>query len=232
MKHLYVLFVVFILTACNQKKKVSGLWVYSYELYEDGRISFPSTPVNIFEFRKDTIIETVIGNKVNGIKNHQNVFDIKRNADSFIFGDEYILNLDSVKGDSLLLLKDDLIVNSFNTDDKKVLINGSIVCKRLPANQKIVKWNPLNKTYRFKNWKSESITMEFISDSTFIEYDEHANAQLRKWESFHVKNYQILLFTYIDPTPIFIDSIIKDKVYATYFGPKVNKFVFEEIKKD
>jgi len=80
--------------------------------------------------------------------------------------------------------------------------------------------------------KSEFITMEFISDSTFLEYDEHSNPELRKWESFHVKNYQVLLFTYVDPTPIFIDSIIKDKVYATYFGPKVNKFVFEEIQKD
>ena len=126
--------------------------------------------------------------------------------------------MDSVKGDSLVLTS----ANSDN-DDK-------IICRRLPAESKPVKWNPLKKKYKFKNWESETVLMEFITDSTFLEQQKGADITIRKWESKHLHNYPVFLFTYLDPTPILIDSVKADKVYATYYGRMPKNYVFEEIK--
>jgi hypothetical protein len=219
MKHFLTIAILLCIISCTQGKSIDGSWIYSYNLDGEGKISFSPISLAIFKFENDNMTEYIIGNEDYGIDNQENVYNIERTGDIFKLGEEYTLDMNTVKGDSLVLKSGD--------DSNDV----SIICKRLPNNYGLKTWNPLNKIYRFKNWKSETIIMEFVSDSTFTEQKENSKMEIRIWESTRLSNYSFFLFTYLEPTPILIDSVAMDRVYATYYGPKINKFVFNEIKK-
>ncbi|MEM9078708.1 MAG: hypothetical protein AAGC43_16830 [Bacteroidota bacterium] len=218
MKYFWFILTILFILSCKDKNSIQGSWIYSYELDGKGVVSFSPIPITIFDIGNESMAVFAIGNEEYEIDDYQKEYEIERIGENFKFGDQYLLDIDSVKGDSLVL-------KSTNPD-----IDNTIVCRRLPTQKELAKWDPLNKKYRFKNWESETVLMEFVTDSTFLEQKQGIDNKIRKWESMRLNNYPILLFTYLEPTPILVDSVNADRVYATYYGRMANNYVFEEIK--
>nr|WP_298793618.1 hypothetical protein [uncultured Allomuricauda sp.] len=218
MKYCWSIITILFILSCEEKKSIKGSWIYSYEMNEKGDVSFSPIPVTIYNIGNDSMTAFAIGNKDYEIDDYQKGYGIEKIGDTYKFGEQYLLDIDSVKADSL-------VFTSTNTD-----IDDMIVCRRLPTKNAPAKWDPLKKKYRFQNWKSETIVIDFVTDSTFNEHKQDSDIKTRKWKSLSLNKYQIFLFTYLEPTPILIDSVTANKVYATYYGRMLNNYVFEEIK--
>ncbi|MFT0716839.1 hypothetical protein [Flagellimonas lutimaris] len=220
MKYLSVLILLFCIFSCNSEESIKGSWIYSYDLFSDGRIHYSPNPISILAFDQDSVVELIVGNKQYEFEDQYNTHRIYRKESVLDIGDTYKLNVDSIKGDSLLLTPSSYTSN----------LKYQMVYKKLPKKSKKMDWLPIGKSYRFKNWKSETIIMNFNTDTTLIEHSKTSETNIRDWELTSLDGYSFLIITYLEPTATLIDSITADKVFATYYGPKVNKFVFEKIK--
>lgn len=207
------------LFSCNSEKSIEGSWIYGYDLFNDGSIHYSANPISILAFDRDSVVELISGNKQYKFEDQYNTHRIEKKGSVLDIGDIYTLNLDSIKGDSLLLTP------SRYTSDLKY----KMVYKKLPKKYKKMHWAPVGKSYRFKNWKSETVVMDFNTDTTLVEHTKKSETNVRDWELTNLDGYSFLIITYLEPTATLLDSITVDKVFATYYGPKVYKYVFEEI---
>ncbi|MBO0324251.1 hypothetical protein J0X14_18215 [Muricauda sp. CAU 1633] len=219
MKYLSVLILLYCLFSCNSEESIEGSWIYSYDLFSDGSIHYSPNPISILAFYQDSVVELIVGNKKYEFEDQNNTHRIEKKGSVLNLGDTYKLNLDSIKGDSLLLTP------SRHTSSLKY----KMIYKKLPKKYKKMDWLPVGKSYKFKNWKSETIVMDFNTDTTLVEHSKISKTNIRDWELTSLDGYSFLIITYLEPTATLIDSITADKVFVTYYGPKVHKFVFEEI---
>lgn len=219
MKYLSLLILLFCLFSCNSEESIKGSWIYSYDLFSDGSIHYSPNPISILTFDQDSVVELIIGNKQYEFKDQQNTHRIDQKGSVIDIGGIYKLNLDSIQGDSLRITPSRYISN----------LKYQMVYKKLPKKSKKMDWLPVGKSYRFKNWKSEPIVMDFSTDTTLVEHSNTSETNIRDWELTSLGGYSFLIITYLEPTATLIDSITANKVFATYYGPNVNKFVFEEI---
>ena len=202
--------------ACTSEKSLEGSWIYCYGLDESGNFDFEPVSAAIFDFKNDTINEHILGNEDFGIANQHLTYNLIKDDKICRLGDRYILDLDSVNGDSIILKP----IGS----NKKT----SIICKKLPYKSGQQEWYPANKVYRFNSVNSESIIWDFVNDSTLIELNEKSgNFATRKWESAKLNSYPLMIITHIDPIPILVDSIVDEKVFASYIESEINRFTFE-----
>lgn len=216
MKYLPFVLMTIFFASCSGEKSVEGSWIYCYGLDELGNFDFKPISAAIFDFKNDTLNEYILGNQDYGTANQHHTYEIIRDDKIYWLGDKYVLDLDYVNGDSLILKSSD--------SSKKT----SIICKRLPYNPIQQEWNPINQAYRFKSVNSESIIWDFVNDSTLIELNQKSsNFSVSKWKSTKLNGYPLMIFTNIDPIPVLIDSILTEKVFASYFESSINQFTFE-----
>ncbi|WP_222981791.1 hypothetical protein [Flagellimonas meishanensis] len=216
MKYFPALIMMICFVACTSKKQIEGSWIYCYGLDESGNFEFEPISAAIFDFKNDSINEYILGNQDYGIANQHYTYNLIRDDKICKLGDRYILDLDSVNGDSLILKSRD--------STKKT----SIICKKLPYSSGQQVWNPMNKVYRFNSVNSESIIWDFVNDSALIELNQKSgNFAVRKWGSAKLNGYPLMIITHFDPIPILIDSIVDEKVFASYFESSINRFTFE-----
>ena len=218
-KTLHILFLVIILTSCQNDKKLNGTWIsaYQYSDIEDLDYDLSGIPLNqIWEFKDGTL--KIQEFKYDNYENERS-FKVKLNGNKLIVDDSETYASDMIEQ----ITKDSFQISGLSYGDFK------LVFKRLPDSLKS-KSNDFKLTgnkyvRKFKKWTD---TIHFENDSVYKSSSWKIGNSDLKWERVNYNGFDILF------TDVYIPFILKNKVgnkiYVSTFDKEKEDYTLEQIE--
>ncbi|CAN0362495.1 unnamed protein product, partial [Ectocarpus sp. 4 AP-2014] len=174
-------------------------------------------------------VTTIIGIKNNEIEIHnigepKNGFDptnIKTSFNRSYFGIEIgdheleTIHLHKITKDSLVL--------SYSLD-------GEIkeVFRKVSENRPKIKWNPENKSYKWKGNKT-TVYSHFLKNGLFVDYNKQdERVSVGHWNTMKMQNSLFFVADIISPVTLTIDSLKENFVYYSIFEREKYSYRLEE----
>jgi len=214
------LILTFILTSCQNEKKLNGTWISAYHFNKN-----------------DTIRESIVGDfPFNQIITFENgtfeINEFKRD------------NYENFRTENFKLKGNRLVISDHDEHLSEIiepLTNDSIVISQLVGVQKRV-YKRLsdslkNKTPEFKltgkkfvrNYRKWTDTIHFVNDSVYLSSSwQFGNSNRFMWERMTHKGFDIL-FTE-NYSPFILKNKIGNKIYISTFGSRKENYILTEIK--
>ncbi|QXP60918.1 hypothetical protein [Olleya sp. HaHaR_3_96] len=225
-KLLNILILAFVLTSCQNEKKLNGTWISSYKFSDNDSIKdyvvggFPFNQLITFDNGTFNFKEFKYDNYEN-----ERTSEFELTGQSLVnFGDEYFVIAGNEYYDSEIidpLTKDSIVFKNYNQNR---------VYKRLVDSLKNkspeIKFTGKKIIRNFRKWTD---TIQFINDSVYISNSwKFGDSNHFMWERINHNGFDIL-FTE-NYAPFILKKQIGNEIYISIFGNKKEDYILKEIK--
>ena len=218
-KTINILLIAFILTSCQNEKKLNGIWISAYKYQEKDTLNYDlsGVPFNeIWEFNDG---------KLNIREFKYDEYENKRSFQFKLKGNKLVVDGNETYSSEIIepITKDSFQLSGISYGNSKLIykkINDSLKSKsnefKLTGNKYI------------RNFKKWTDTIHFVNDSVYKSSGWKQGSSDLMWERVNYNGFDILF------TDIYIPFILKkkdgNKIYVTTFDKNQENYILELIE--